>query len=94
MESTQYCVSCLSIISGHERASQIYLFVMQVYNITRYLKFHPGGVDWIMKGAGKDSTALFQKYHAWVNADMLLKECLIGMLAPPSADGSDGSNCQ
>ena len=56
---------------------------MQVYNITRYLKFHPGGVDWIMKGAGRDCTVLFQKYHAWVNADMLLKECLIGMLAPP-----------
>ena len=53
----------------------------QVYNITRYLKFHPGGVDWILKGAGRDCTVLFQKYHAWVNADMLLKECLIGMLA-------------
>ncbi len=38
-----------------------------------------------MKGAGRDCTELFQKYHAWVNADMLLKECLIGMLAPPSA---------
>ena len=59
--------------------------LMQVYNITRYLKFHPGGMDWIMKGAGTDSSVLFQKYHAWVNADMLLKECLIGMLAPPAA---------
>ena len=59
------------------------VFALQVYNITRYLKFHPGGVDWIMKGAGRDCTVLFQKYHAWVNADMLLKECLVGMLAPP-----------
>ena len=64
------------------------LFAMQVYNITRYLKFHPGGVDWIMKGAGRDCTVLFQKYHAWVNADMLLKECLIGMLAPPQTSAA------
>ncbi len=64
---------------------------MQVYNITRYLKFHPGGVAWIMKGAGVDCTVLFQKYHAWVNADMLLQECLIGMLAPPSAEAVQGT---
>ena len=64
--------------------------IVQVYNITKYLKFHPGGVDWIMKGAGKDCTVLFQKHHAWVNADMLLKECLIGMLVAvhPAAPAS------
>lgn len=58
---------------------------MQVYNITPYINFHPGGEDWIMKGAGRDSSALFNKYHAWVNADMLLEKCLIGLLAPAPA---------
>ena len=57
---------------------------LQVYNITPYLKFHPGGIDWIMKGAGRDCTALFTKYHAWVNSDMLLQSCLIGMLGTPA----------
>ena len=76
----------LGIHADHDRSSGC----MQVYNITRYLKFHPGGVPWIMKGAGRDSTELFQKYHAWVNADMLLKECLIGMLAQPSAEALPG----
>ncbi len=59
---------------------------MQVYNITPYINFHPGGADWIMKGAGMDSTALFNKYHAWVNSDMLLEKCLIGQLAPAAAN--------
>ncbi len=27
--------------------------------MTPYLKYHPGGVDSIMKGAGKDATQLF-----------------------------------
>lgn len=52
----------------------------RVYNITRYLKFHPGGVDMLMKGAGKDCTALFNKYHSWVNAEYLLEKCLVGYL--------------
>jgi hypothetical protein len=33
-----------------------------------------------MKGAGKDSTALFNKFHAWVNIDGLLTKCLLGNL--------------
>jgi cytochrome b involved in lipid metabolism len=61
------------------------LSLLQVYNITPYVKFHPGGMDFIMKGAGRDCSALFNKYHAWVNADMLLEKCLIGYLMPPDS---------
>lgn len=54
----------------------------RVYNIAPYMKFHPGGVDMLMKAAGKDCTALFNKYHAWVNAEFLLEMCLVGFLDP------------
>ena len=50
--------------------------------MTPYLRFHPGGADWLMQGAGRDAGPLFNKYHAWVNADMLMSACLVGMLAP------------
>lgn len=52
----------------------------RVYNISSYMKFHPGGVDMLMKAAGKDCTSLFNKYHAWVNAEFLLEKCLVGVL--------------
>ncbi|KAL3144400.1 hypothetical protein ABBQ32_004152 [Trebouxia sp. C0010 RCD-2024] len=52
----------------------------KVYNVTPYLKFHPGGLDWIMKGAGLDATSLFNKYHAWVNAEFMLEKCVVGYL--------------
>ncbi|KAM0942519.1 putative cytochrome-b5 reductase [Dioscorea sansibarensis] len=52
----------------------------RVYNISPYMKFHPGGVDMLMKAAGKDCTSLFNKYHAWVNAEFLLEKCLVGVL--------------
>eukprot|EP00249_Psilotum_nudum_P015377 c25294_g1_i1 orf=597-1196(-) len=51
-----------------------------IYNISPYLKFHPGGKDMLMKGAGIDCTSLFNKYHSWVNAEFLLEKCLVGHL--------------
>ncbi|XP_057978596.1 cytochrome b5 domain-containing protein RLF isoform X2 [Malania oleifera] len=52
----------------------------RVYNLSPYMKFHPGGVDMLMKAVGKDCTSLFNKYHAWVNAEFLLEKCLVGLL--------------
>jgi len=50
------------------------LYLGNVYNITQYLDYHPGGVDEIMKGAGIDATALFQEIHSWVNKNDLLEK--------------------
>jgi cytochrome-b5 reductase len=37
------------------------LLAGKVYNMTPYMKFHPGGVDELMRGAGKDCTILFNE---------------------------------
>jgi len=55
----------------------------RVYNISPYIRFHPGGKDMLMKGAGRDCTALFNKYHAWVNAEFLMEKCMVGILDTP-----------
>ena len=52
----------------------------KVYDVTQYLAYHPGGVKKLMLGAGKDCTALYNKYHAWVNAETMLAKCMIGIL--------------
>ncbi|KAL5718698.1 cytochrome-b5 reductase [Ranunculus cassubicifolius] len=68
-------------VKQHSKEGSIWTVLKgRVYNITPYMKFHPGGVDMLMKGAGKDCTALFNKYHAWVNAEFMLEKCLVGML--------------
>ncbi|VVB13830.1 unnamed protein product [Arabis nemorensis] len=52
----------------------------RVYNIAPYMKFHNRGVDMLMKAVGRDGTFLFNKYHAWVNFEILIEKCLVGVL--------------
>ena len=57
----------------------------RVYNITRYLQFHPGSVEEIMRCAGDDATEAFDEVHPWVNAEAMLEPCCVGVLAAPPA---------
>lgn len=68
-------------LSKHNRRDDAWLAIRgKVYNVTRYMDFHPGGVDELMKGVGTDATKLFDDVHAWVNYEQLLGKCLIGPL--------------
>jgi len=51
-----------------------------------YIKFHPGGVDQLMRGAGKEKEGekLFNEIHPWVSWENMLGECLIGILVSES----------
>lgn len=49
-----------------------------VYNVTTYLQYHPGGVEELMRAAGKDATELFNEVHMWVNFESILAKCLVG----------------
>ncbi|RGB30371.1 cytochrome b5-like heme/steroid binding domain-containing protein [Rhizophagus diaphanus] len=57
------------------------VFNGKIYNITPYLKFHPGGEKELMRSAGKDGTKLFMTTHAWVNYEFMLEKCFVGFLA-------------
>lgn len=59
------CILVESSRSTHERP--------QVYNFTPYMRFHPGGVAYLMMSAGADCTDLFKEYHPWVNGHGMLE---------------------
>ncbi|EHN00902.1 Irc21p [Saccharomyces cerevisiae x Saccharomyces kudriavzevii VIN7] len=53
----------------------------KVYDISSYLKFHPGGTKILLKNCGsEDFITLFNKYHQWVNYEKLLQVCFIGIV--------------
>eukprot|EP01138_Halocafeteria_seosinensis_P014719 gb/GECG01015026.1/.p1 GENE.gb/GECG01015026.1/~~gb/GECG01015026.1/.p1 ORF type:complete len:436 (+),score=49.89 gb/GECG01015026.1/:1-1308(+) len=58
----------------------------QVYNITPFLPYHPGGKGELMRAAGRDATELFYEVHGWVNFETLLSSCYIGTLSSNDAD--------
>ncbi|DBA01564.1 TPA: hypothetical protein N0F65_011535 [Lagenidium giganteum] len=63
----------------------------KVYNLTPYLRYHPGGIGDLMLSAGGDCTDLFNEKHAWVNGHGMLEKCLIGTLDPDSVAGATSS---
>jgi cytochrome b involved in lipid metabolism len=53
----------------------------KVYNVTPYLRFHPGGIPQLKRAFGTDGTALFDEKHSFVNPDGILGSCCIGYVA-------------
>ncbi|KAI9342462.1 hypothetical protein DFJ73DRAFT_661498 [Zopfochytrium polystomum] len=83
----------LAEVKQHKTKDDCWMAIAgKVYNVTQYLKFHPGGVGQLMRGAGSDATQLFMKVHSWVNYEHLLGDaCLVGYLVPdPDAAGAGG----
>lgn len=66
----------------------------RVYNLTPYMRFHPGGIDELMKAAGreKDGERLFLEVHPWVSWESMLGECMVGILVGENEVGPGGGN--
>jgi cytochrome-b5 reductase len=70
-------------LSKHNTLEDCWIAVHgKVYNVTPYLDFHPGGVDEMMRGAGKDATNIFNEVHQYVNFASMLKKCHVGDYVP------------
>ena len=50
----------MSEVRKHNTDTDCWMVIRgKVYNVTRYLDFHPGGKPELMRGAGRDATRLF-----------------------------------
>lgn len=68
-------------VSKHNSPSDCWtIYKGNVYNISPFLDYHPGGEEELMKAAGVDCTAMYDKIHPWVNADAVLGQLKLGSL--------------
>ncbi|CAD8080093.1 unnamed protein product [Paramecium primaurelia] len=68
-------------VSKHNKPGDVWTVLNgKVYDITLYMDYHPGGVEKLMLGAGKDCTKLFNQFHSWVNGHAFLEQDYIGNL--------------
>lgn len=51
----------------------------RVYNLTGYVDYHPGGEKILEQTYGKDATALFDKYHKYVNGEYIMAATQVGI---------------
>eukprot|EP00794_Sanderia_malayensis_P000417 gene417-1053_t len=66
-------------LAKHNKEDDCWMLLRgNVYNITAYTEYHPGGISELMRGAGKDGTQYFDEVHKWVNIESMLAKCLIG----------------
>ena len=50
-------------VSKHNKKNDAWIVLNNnVYNITLYMKYHPGGIETLLEGVGSDATELFSKY--------------------------------
>eukprot|EP00928_Gymnodinium_smaydae_P030692 TRINITY_DN22750_c0_g3_i1.p1 TRINITY_DN22750_c0_g3~~TRINITY_DN22750_c0_g3_i1.p1 ORF type:complete len:541 (-),score=117.14 TRINITY_DN22750_c0_g3_i1:100-1683(-) len=81
-------------VAKRSKASNCWtIYQGKVYDITMYMDFHPGGKEELMKGAGTDMTADFNRIHPWVSFDGMLGKLCLGPLvtAPPPSLAPDAA---
>lgn len=70
----------MSEVQQHASIGDSWMVVKgRVFNITPYMDYHPGGKAELMKGVGRDATALFDEIHPWISLDML-ERLQVGLL--------------
>ncbi|XP_076379880.1 cytochrome b5 reductase 4 isoform X5 [Megalopta genalis] len=85
-------VVSLSELANHNKQNDAWIAIRGiVFNVTRYMDFHPGGTSELMRGVGKDATKLFENVHAWVNYQSILQKCVVGRLSRGSISGPSSS---
>uniref|UniRef100_A0A6B2L320 L-lactate dehydrogenase (cytochrome) n=1 Tax=Arcella intermedia TaxID=1963864 RepID=A0A6B2L320_9EUKA len=66
-------------VAKHNRREDCWIVVGGgVYDITAFLKEHPGGEKILMECAGKDASVEYAKIHAPAILNMLPRECCVG----------------
>ena len=68
-------------VAKHNALPSIWsIYKGDVYDITMYLDYHPGGIDVLKPCFGKDMTELFNKYHSYIRIDGFIGKFKIGYI--------------
>ena len=71
----------LEELNNHKTKDDLWISINdKVYDITKYLDYHPGGASILLENGGKVATEEFNYNHPWVNIKNLIGKLQIGFL--------------
>eukprot|EP00760_Papus_ankaliazontas_P002488 PhM_4_TR11037/c0_g2_i1/m.31460 len=74
-------------LAKHSSKNDLWLAIDgTVYDATLFSMYHPGGKELLVRAAGTDCSAQYNRYHAWVDHRTILRGYIVGVL-PADANG-------
>ncbi|KAI9299238.1 delta5 fatty acid desaturase [Neoconidiobolus thromboides FSU 785] len=68
-------------LAKHNTQESLYIAVRgKVYDVTKFIKYHPGGYETLLVGGGRDCTIVFETYHQYEQLVKVLQKYEIGTL--------------
>ncbi|ODM90275.1 Cytochrome b5 reductase 4 [Orchesella cincta] len=68
-------------LAQHNKQTDAWMAIRgKVYDVTDFLRKHPGGKSSIMQGIGKDATGMFNQAHNYVDPDRAIPGKQVGVL--------------
>jgi cytochrome b involved in lipid metabolism len=65
----------------HNTADSAWVSIQNtVYDVSKYLTYHPGGQAILLEVAGTDATDKFLEYHSFINHQLILGKFAVGHL--------------
>ncbi|KAG5499586.1 hypothetical protein JIQ42_05060 [Leishmania sp. Namibia] len=73
-------------IATHNTPDDLWIVVRNVvYDCTLFQRYHPGGEKLLLACGGRDATAVYDRFHAWVSCESFMAPYAVGVLAPPES---------
>ncbi|KAG5476720.1 hypothetical protein CUR178_03893 [Leishmania enriettii] len=73
-------------VATHNTPDDLWIVVRNVvYDCTLFQRYHPGGEKLLLACGGRDATAVYDRFHAWVSCESFMAPYAVGVLAPPES---------
>ncbi|CAC9496832.1 conserved hypothetical protein [Leishmania infantum JPCM5] len=70
-------------VSTHNTPDDLWIVIRNVvYDCTAFQRYHPGGEKLLLACGGRDATAVYDRFHAWVSCESFMAPYAVGVVAP------------
>ncbi|CAG9576464.1 conserved hypothetical protein [Leishmania major strain Friedlin] len=70
-------------VATHNTPDDLWIVIRNVvYDCTAFQRYHPGGEKLLLACGGRDATAVYDRFHAWVSCESFMAPYAVGVVSP------------